>query len=277
LPPGQGLDRFGERQQQFLLRAGSVGLGFHDDLVLLIHRRHPRVALDDAFVAGHLGRLVVGPVRQPRLALGALAIVRMGFEPGPQLGRLGLEPLEPALRLAIARSFARVGVGRALLGQDLLDRLLHLVRLAQVVLPLPALGLGGIGGQLHPVDGEPLPTDQPLPIADREHPGEDLPNSRSQAAHELRQRAKAGRAVARDSHELHIGAAGRLHSPRTDDSTRVGQQYDLQEHPRVVGQGPFLLVLVACLDVLEIDLVIDQIVQGGLEAAGVQLLGQING
>jgi len=36
-----------DRQQQFLLRAGAVGLRFDDDLVLGINRSTPGVTLDD--------------------------------------------------------------------------------------------------------------------------------------------------------------------------------------------------------------------------------------
>ena len=55
-----------------------------------------------------------------------------------------------------------------------------------------ALGFRGIGGQLHPVDGEHLPADQSLPIADREDLGEDLANGRTQAAHKVGERAECG-------------------------------------------------------------------------------------
>ena len=90
------------------------------------------------------------------------------------LGRLGLQPLEPTLRLGLERALARSGIGRALLGQDLIDRLLHLGHLAQRVLALAALGFRGIAGQLHPVDGEPLPPNASLTIADGEHLREEL-------------------------------------------------------------------------------------------------------
>jgi len=51
---------------------------------------------------------------------------------------------------------------------------------------------------------------------------------------------------------------------------------DLEQHPRVVGRRAFVLVLVARLDLAQIELVLDQMVKGVIEAAGVELLGEVN-
>jgi len=52
---------------------------------------------------------------------------------------------------------------------------------------------------------------------------------------------------------------------------------DLEQHPRVVGRRAFVFVLVAHLDLARIELVLDQVVKGVFEAAGVQRLGEVNG
>lgn len=77
-----GFDLLNDRHQHFLLRTRAVRLGADDDLMLAIDRRHPGVALDDAFAGGHLRAVVVGAIalanRGLTLAsLGTTAILRI--------------------------------------------------------------------------------------------------------------------------------------------------------------------------------------------------------
>ena len=81
-------------------------------------------------------------------------------------------------------------------GEQLLDRLMHLVSLAQEVLALAALGFGSIRGQLNPVDGEHLAPDQPLPIADHEDLGKHLAYRATQRAYKGCQRTVVRLAIA---------------------------------------------------------------------------------
>ena len=59
--------------------AFAKGLGVDDDLVLLVHRGDPVIALDRALAGGHLGAFVIGDV--------ALHFL-VPFPPGPSLGGL---------------------------------------------------------------------------------------------------------------------------------------------------------------------------------------------
>jgi hypothetical protein len=88
---------------ELLRPAHAMGLGLDDDLVLLIDRRHPGVALDDSRGSGHLGRLVVGAVALASRALGDLAILGMLLQPLAELSRVALGLRWPVVTLAIAR------------------------------------------------------------------------------------------------------------------------------------------------------------------------------
>src|SRR5205809_2758962 len=50
------------RNKQFLLLPHAVGLGVHDNWVLLVNNRHASVPLDHPLARSHLGRIVVGAV-----------------------------------------------------------------------------------------------------------------------------------------------------------------------------------------------------------------------
>src|SRR5690554_3426179 len=57
-----GLDRLQHRLQGVMFLAFAEGLGVQDDLMFLVHRRHPVIALDRALAGGHLGGLIVREV-----------------------------------------------------------------------------------------------------------------------------------------------------------------------------------------------------------------------
>ena len=57
-----GFDGFQYRLQGVVFLTFTEGLGVDDDLVFLIHRGDPVVALDRAFAGGHLGAFVIGDV-----------------------------------------------------------------------------------------------------------------------------------------------------------------------------------------------------------------------
>src|SRR5215212_9507651 len=103
--------------------------------------------------------------------------------------------------------------------QDLLHRLLHLLRLAHKVLALAALGLARIRRQLHPVDGKYLAPNQALSIADEQYLREYFAHRLAQAAHERSQRAVVRLAVPAQRHEQYDVAACPLHTPRAHDPT----------------------------------------------------------
>jgi hypothetical protein len=147
-----------------------------------------------------------------------------------------------------------------MLGLQGLDRQLHLGRLAHEVPALAALGLRGVGRQLHPVDGEHLTPNEPLALTDHEHLGEHFCHRLAQAAHKRAQRAVVRLAIPRKRDELHVVAARPFHAARAHDPMRVGQQHDLEQDPGLVGRSAHLIVAIARLNLGQVDLVIEQVV-----------------
>ena len=84
-------------------------------------------------------------------------------------------------------------------------------------------------------------------------------------------------AVARERDEGDVVAAGALDLPTADDAPAVGEQHDFQQHRRRVGRRAGEIILVAGIETGEIKFVIDEVVQGVLEGAGLQLPFEING
>jgi len=161
--------------------------------------------------------------------------------------------------------------------EHLRHRRFHLLRLAQEVLARAALGLGGIGGQLDPVDGEHLPADQPLAVTHREHLGEDRLERFAQFGDEGGERGEVRRAVAGDGHEQHVAATGGFDLPRAHDSARVGEQHDLEQHGGRVGRGAARVVAEPRFERRQIDFArIDQEAQRVFETAGDDLLDEIH-
>ncbi|MNZ89918.1 hypothetical protein D3C78_1088600 [compost metagenome] len=267
--------RLDHRGKQGLFRARAMGLGFDDDLRLLVHGSDTGVALDHPLAGGHLGRLVVGAVGQVDPPLGALAIFRVLAQPGPQLPGAGLQALELARGAQVF--ILRATVALALLRDHRSGGLLHLLGLAQEVGAGAAAGLAGVARQLHPVDGEHLAADQPLAVADGEHLGEQPGRQIAHVGYERGQGGEVRLAVAGHRHEQHMLAAGGFHLAAADDAAAVGQQDDLQQHRRIVGRSAFDIVAVAGVEFGEVQFVVDQIAQGVLEAAGQQLLVEIHG
>ena len=157
-----------------MFAAGAVRLRVDDDLVLRIHRCDAGIALDDALRSGHLGGFVVGAVGQPHTAFGPFAVFRMLLQPVAQVLGVLLQAFEAARFARGVRLAGGGGIGVAVLGQHRLRRLLHLRGLALEIGARAGLGFAGVTGQLDTVDGEHLAPDQALPIAERQHLGEQL-------------------------------------------------------------------------------------------------------
>lgn len=80
----------------------AKGFGIHDHLVLLIHHRHPVIALDDAMAGFHLGTVVIGDITLDRQPAGTDLVV-VAYQPGGELLRLCLY----ALRAATAPAYSQ--------------------------------------------------------------------------------------------------------------------------------------------------------------------------
>ena len=191
-PDGGGLDH---GEQQFLLRAGAMGLGVEDDLGLVIHGGDAGVALDHALAGGHLGRLVIGSVAEPGAALAALAICRVLGQPLADLGGFATEALPRVGGTRFVR-FGREGIGGHLAFHHGLDGGFHLRRLPLEVGPRTALLLGSVRGQLDAVDGEERPPDQLLAVTHHQHLGEEPGHLVTEFRNEGGQRGEARAGVA---------------------------------------------------------------------------------
>ena len=88
---------FGDIDNHAVLGTVAPGLGVDNDLVLIIHRGQPGVALNNAFLGRHFGAVVIGEITLAGLAAGAGFIVRMFGEPLAQLSRLFLQTRQFAL------------------------------------------------------------------------------------------------------------------------------------------------------------------------------------
>ena len=126
-------------------------------------------------------------------------------------------------------------------------------------------------------DGEHLAADKPLAVADEQDFLEQRDDLGPQGADKGGKGGKVRGAVAGQRNEGDLLAAGALDGARADDAAAVGEQDNLEQHRRRVGAGAGEIVLVAGIEALEIDLVIDKVVQGVLESAGQKLPLQIDG
>jgi hypothetical protein len=118
------LERIDHPQQQLLLGSHTVSLRFHDDLMLLIDRSHPGVALDHALAGGHLGRVVVGAVALAHLAVGPFALLGVLVQPLAQLLGTLTQPLQAARQALLLAALG--GIALRVRGAVVLEDLLHL-------------------------------------------------------------------------------------------------------------------------------------------------------
>jgi hypothetical protein len=124
---GAGIEH---RQQQRMLRSGTVRRGFDDDLILGIHHRNAAIPLHDALVGRQLRRVVVGEVRLADLAACAHAIVGVRRQPIANFGRLPIHPRDPRRDLLLDPLRALFIVA-AVTRQHLLRTRLQLLRTLQ--------------------------------------------------------------------------------------------------------------------------------------------------
>ena len=129
------------RNKQFLLLPHAVGLGVHDNLVLLVNDRHAGVSLDNPLARSHLGRIVVGAVGLPEPPSDTSTVLGVSLEPGADLLGLLREALDLS-RLTLAQR-GLAGVGEVLLAmprQHSAHGAVHLLRFASKLLARTAAG-----------------------------------------------------------------------------------------------------------------------------------------
>ena len=126
-------------------------------------------------------------------------------------------------------------------------------------------------------DGEHLAADEALAVAQVEDLGEELGNVVAQTGDEGGEGGEVRGAVATEGDEGYMFAAGAFDAATADDALAVGEQHDLEQHPRRVGRSTRLVVAVAGIEAGEIDLMVDQVVQRVLERARDELSFEIDG
>jgi hypothetical protein len=152
----------------------------------------------------------------------------------------------------------------------------HFVGLVDEVGPGAAALFACVGGQLDAVDGEHLAADQALCIADQKRLFEDLTDQVTQTADEGGDGGEVGAAVTAEGDEDDVAMLQALHKrsmPRLEITprrvvNRASQQHDLEQHGGREGRRTGVVVVEACVEGAEVDLVVEQMAQRVLEGAG---------
>lgn len=139
-----------------------------------------------------------------------------------------------------------------------------------------APGLRGITGELDAIDGEHFPADQALPVAEVKHLGEELGDFLVETGNKSGQRRKVRRAIATEGDEGDVFATQPLDAPAAHHALGVGAKNDLEQHPRWIGTGAALVILVTTVEQGKIKFVIEQVMHGVFETARQELLLQIH-
>lgn len=270
------LDRLDDGHQQFLFAAGAVGLGIDDDLVFGVDGGDAGVALHHAFGCRHLGRLVVGAVALPDGALATFAVFGMIGKPLAELGGVTLQAGD-----ALGCFLSKVGldglaVGFAVAVEHDAGSGFEFGGLMLEVGASAALLLAGVGRQFDAVDGEHLAPDQALPVAQVEHLGEDAGDVVGEGGDESGKGGEVRLAVARQGDEGNVVAADGFNVAAGNDALAVGEQNNLEQHGGWIGGSAGGVILEPGIEAGQIDLVIDEVVEGVLEGAGKQLPLEIN-
>ena len=148
-----------------------------------------------------------------------------------------------------------------------LSRRFEFVGLANEIGTGTALGLGGIAWQFDAVDGEHLPTNQALSIAEVEDLGEQSGDVVAQSRDKGGNRGEVRGAVAGERDEGDVLAAQAFAAPAADDAFGVGAKDDLEQHSRWVGRGAGGVVVVARVKTRKIKVVFEQVMHGMGKAA----------
>ena len=247
-----------------------------DDLVLGVNRGDSVIALDHPMRSFHLGRFIVRDVALFRLA-GFAGLVIMVLQPFPEFtGPLaqGVHILLFTGRTIFIRlSAVMLPVG----GDDMGNGFLKLCRLFLEISPGAAPFLGSVAWNLTAVDGEHFHADQAQVIADQEHIPKQVDDLPVHGGDEVGNGGEMRPGIGGQGHEDNVLPAGLLDLPAGDDAPRVGVEHDLEQNLGIVGCGAGRIIFEAFIEDGEIELMVDQVVQGILESAGQDLFGEMDG
>lgn len=159
-------------------------------------------------------------------------------------------------------------------GHDLLGRRAQLLLFVAQFFEGAAPLLRGITGQFAAVDGEGVPADQIQFAGVQQHIGEHVRHFLVHLRHEVRDRGEVRAGVGGKRHELDIPFAGLRQFAARDEAFVVSVQHDLEQHGRVVGQPAGFLIGVTRRKRREVDVLIDDLVQGVFEGTWQDLIAE---
>ena len=109
-----------------------------------------------------------------------------------------------------------------LLSNHRVSRRFHVVQLALIVCTGAALLFTGMTGELHPINGKHVTTNQALSVTDQQHLGEQAGHTLPHLGDKGGQCGEMRLAVTRHGDEQHVLAAGTFHFATADDTEAVG-------------------------------------------------------
>ena len=245
-------------------------------LMLLIHRRDARVALDHAFAGGHLRTLAIRAIALAHRALRAVSILGMRREPLAHLFRILRKARDPFRFLERERRLDGQRIGRAMPFDHGARHGFEFGRLLLDVGPRATPSLRRVARELDAIDGEHLVTDEPVIVADRDDRAEHVGDILAERAHEVSNRRAVRRGIAAQGDERDVLATRRLDLPTADHATGVRDEHHREQHGWPIRRGARDIIAKPGVKPGEIEFVLEQVVHSVLEGAGQQLSGQID-
>src|SRR5262245_34097751 len=160
--------------------------------------------------------------------------------------------------------------------QHPLHRPLHLPGFPLELLARAAARLGRVAGQLYPIDRKQLPPNQPLAVTHYQHLGEHLTQRCAPATDKRRQRGEVRCGSSTDRHKEDILLTRAFDGAGTHQSSRIGQEDNLEQQGRGVGWRAALVVAKTLIKRGEIHLMVNQLTQGKFKGARQNLTSEIN-
>lgn len=149
-------------------------------------------------------------------------------------------------------------------------------RVLREIRPRAAPSFRGVARQFHAVDGEHLVPDQSLPIADRDDRGEGPRDRIPQSTHEVGNRGEVRRVIAAQRDKGHVLLAEAFDAAAADHAVRIRDEHHLEQEAWWVGRRAGRIVMKACVEQREIELVVDEVCHGMFERARQQLAREID-
>ncbi len=242
----------------------------------LFARRLPNTG---SAVANHLRTLVIRQIAFPRLRgfTRAAPVRRMRHEPRPDVFRIRLEfgDTLPGLRDEVRLHGRRLR--GAVPGEHRRCRRFQFRRPLRQRRPRPTPVLGGGARQLHAVDRKHLPANAALLIADGQDAGQHRRDVVAQRTDAMRDRRDVRRRRAAEGDERHVVLARARDGAAAHHAVRIRAEHHLEQHPRRICRGARDIILESGVERRQVELVLEQVMDGMRNRARQELLRQIHG